>query len=460
MGSSDTFVSSLADRLEEVDAAVADVRGWRKTARPEQQPPDRDRRTTYMRGGRGSGKSWAAGHVFAEWLMEDPGPGEWGVVSPTFSDARSMAIESPESGLLSAFGTSRAEVDAHKSKIVASWNRSLGELTLRTGARVYATGADNGAVRLQGKNLRGVWADEIGLWDNWQTAWDESVRMATRIEGSRIIATGTPKSARKSVRLIRRLIDDPKVDNRLLRTVDNRANLSDAFLEDVTGHLTARLSRQELEGELLDQPEDALWRVEMIDDHRVETHPPLELVVVAVDPAVTANEGSDDTGIIVAGKGIDGHAYILADLSCKVHPAEVARRVVRAYETWEANRIVAEVNNGGDYIGALIKTVNPDVGYEVVRAARGKYLRAEPVAAVYERGRAHHVGRFEALEEQMMTFEPGATDSPDRLDAMVYAVTALKVHAAGMSWGEVYASAEQKSTDDKPVRNPWMETYG
>lgn len=462
--SSDTFASSLADHLEAKDQAHLDVTAWRASARAEQQPPAPGIRTTYLRGGRGSGKSWSAGHIFAEWLMENPGPGEWAVVSPTYSDGRSMAIESPESGLLAALGTNRPEIDARKSKTVLSWNRSLGELALRAGAVVYVTGADNGAVRLQGKNLRGVWADEIGLWDRWDTAWDESIRMATRIKGARIIATGTPKSARRSVKLIRRLIDDPAVDNRLLRTVENQANLSQAFLDDVTGHLTRRLALQELEGQLLDEAEDALWKLETLDSCRVEQHPTLDLVVVAVDPAVTANEGSDETGILVVGRGVDGRAYVLADLSCKAHPAEVARRCVAAYDDYGANWIVAETNNGGDYIGALINTVNPNVGYKTVRATRGKYLRAEPVAAVYERGRAHHVGRFDQLEEQMVTFEPGTDESPDRLDALVYGVTALKIEAEGMDWADVYTtSAADKAKADageKPPPNPWADVYG
>lgn len=497
-----SWTDGIADRIDAVDADYRAVRAWREQARPEQQPAEQQPRITYYRGGRGSGKTWSASHSFAEWLVESPG-GEWGVVSPTFSDARSLAIEGPDSGLLAALGTNRAEIESGRSALVKSWNRSLGELTLRSGGRVYATGADNGAIRLQGKNLKGVWADEIGLWEDWATAWDESIRMATRLAGSKIIATGTPKSSRKSAKLIRRLIDDPKVDNRLLRTLDNAANLSDEFLEDVTGGLTGRLSRQELEGELLDDPEGALWTYEMIDGCRVlcvcghgpgkhpdelagaciehdcdctahrPKYPELVYIVVAVDPAVTSEEDSDETGIVVAAKGADGHGYVLQDLSFKGHPAEVARRVTSVYESYQANWIVAEVNNGGDYIGALIKGVNPNVGFRPVRAKHGKVLRAEPIAALYEQGRIHHVARFERMEDQMCTFESGSTDSPDRLDAMVYALTACKIEGVGMTWGDVYAPEAQKSDAEDPERalvaaerekqlaaaNPWLDTY-
>ena len=347
---------------------------------------------------------------------------------------------------------------------MSSWNRSLGELTLRSGARCYVTGAENGAIRLQGKNLMGVLADEIGLWADWETAWDESVRMSTRLEGAVIIATGTPKSARKSKKLVRRLFDDPKVDNRLLRTLDNRGNLSAEFLDDVIGGLTSRLSRQELEGELLDDPEGALWTWETLDATRVSEHPPLVFVAIAIDPAVTATEESDETGIVVAGKGEDGHGYVLADLSFRGSPAEVARRIAAAYDDHRCDFAIAETNNGGDYIGTMIRAVKPDIGYRTVHATRGKYLRAEPVAALFEQGRCHMVGRFEKLEEQMAQYEPGTGESPDRLDAMVYALVACKVEGAGMTWLDVYApekdeQGNRKRSEDEPP-NPWADAYG
>lgn len=438
--------------------------GLGKHARYQQRAPRPGVRTTYLRGGRGSGKTFAAIHAFAELFAESPADGEWGLVSPTFADARSMAVESPASGLLAALGTTKAEVEAGRAMLVSSWNRSLGELTLRSGARLYATGAENGAIRLQGKNLMGVLGDEIGLWADWETAWDESVRMATRLKGAVIIATGTPKSARKTKKLVRRLIDDPKVDNRLLRTVDNRGNLSEEFLDDVTGGLTSRLSRQELEGELLDDPEGALWTYETLDATRTDKHPPLVFVVIAIDPAVTSTEESDETGIVVAGKGADGHGYVLADLSFKGSPAEVARRVAAGYEDNLCDFAIAETNNGGDYVGTMIKAVKPDIGYRTVHATRGKYLRAEPVAALFEQGRCHMVGRFDKLEEQMCQYEPGSGESPDRLDAMVYALTACKVEGAGMTWLDVYAPEKdehgnRKQAEDEPP-NPWASAYG
>lgn len=440
------------------DGMPHDGRG--KHARHGQRAPEPGTRTTYIRGGRGSGKSWCAIHAFAERFAED-GKGEWALVSPTFADARSMAIESPESGLLAALGTSKPEVDAGASSLVLSWNRTLGELTLHSGGRLYATGAENGAIRIQGKNLRGVLADEIGLWEDWETAWDESIRMATRIEGAFIIATGTPKGARKSKKLVRRLIDDPKVDNRLLRTVDNRGNLSAEFLDDVTGGLTSRLSRQELEGELLDDPEGALWTWETLDATRVSEHPPLVFVAIAVDPAVTSTEESDETGIVIAGKGNDGHGYVLADLSFRGSPAEVARRIAAAYDDFRCDFAIAETNNGGDYVGTLIKSAKPDIGYRTVHATRGKYLRAEPVAALFEQARCHMVGRFEKLEEQMCQYEPGSGESPDRLDAMVYALVACKVEGAGMTWLDVYAPPKDDGPkDENAPPNPWADAYG
>lgn len=434
-----------------------DARAWRQHARPEQVAGD-TARITYFRGGRGSGKSWGAVHNFAEWLVESPGVGEWGIVARTFGDARSMAIESPDSGLLLALGTNTVEIESGKSLLVKSWNRSIGELTMRSGDKVYIAGADNGAVNLQSKNLRGVWADEIGLWDQWQVAWDESIRMGTRKGGSRIIATGTPKAVRRAAKLVRRLINDPQVDNRIFRTIDNRDNLSDEFLEDVTKNLTARLSRQELEGELLDQPENALWTWDQLGDDMVTEVPRMVYVVIAVDPAVTSEEDSDETGIVVVGKGADGHGYVLADLSMRGTPAQVSAVVCQAFHTWRANWVVAEVNNGGDWIGALIHGTDPNVAYRKVTATRGKYVRAEPIAALYEQHRVHHVGHLPDLEDQMCSFEPGTPDSPDRMDALVWGLTACKVEGVGMTWAEVYR-AGTTAEPAAEAENPWMATY-
>lgn len=186
-----------------------------------------------------------------------------------------------------------------------------------------------------------------------------------------------------------------------------------------------RLGRQELYGELLDDTPGALWKRKHFDAFRVETAPDLTVVVVAIDPAATSGPTADDTGMIVAGLGVDGHVYVLADKTCHLAPKGWGTRAVRAYENHDADRIVAEVNNGGEMVEEVIRTIDPTVSYKAVHASRGKQTRAQPVSALYEQGRVHHVGAFPELEDQCCTWVPGEEKSPDRLDALVWAVTDL-----------------------------------
>jgi phage terminase large subunit-like protein len=412
---------------------------WRNQARPDQLPPPGKWRTAYLRGGRGSGKTWSGAHILAEWILADPEPGEWGIVAPTFEDGWATCVEGP-SGIIACLGTSVAEIKQRKSPLLAYWNRSFGELRFRNGHLIRVASADDGGLRIQGKNLKGAWADEIGLWDKWDIAWSESLGYAVRLGHARIIVTGTPKASRKARVLVRQLLDDPNVPVARLRTVDNAANLSEAFFADVVGRAKGtKLERQELEGELMEDVEGALWTVDMIDADRIEVKDaPTDFtrVVVAVDPAVTANENSDETGIIVAGEK-DGHGYVIADYSRVASPNAVMERVVQAYRDHQADCVVGEVNNGGDYIGTVLHSIDQNVPYHVVRASRGKVLRAEPVSALYEQHRVHHIGSLPDLEDQMVTWTPDAVKSPDRVDALVYSI--FELHAlTDTSWASAY----------------------
>lgn len=437
--------SRAADLLDadDIDPAEGFRESWRRRARPDQIPPEGEWRTWYLRGGRGSGKTWTGAHALAEWILEDPTPGEWAIVAPTYPDAWSTCVEGP-SGFLAALGTTVQEVRAGESKLVAFWHRTFAECRLRNGHLVRVASAQDGGLRIQGKNLRGAWADEIGLWDNWDTTWNESLHYAVREGDARIIATGTPKKARKARKLIRQLLDDPAVPVARLRTLDNAANLSPRFLAETVGKAKGtRLERQELEGELLDDIEGALWTADRIDEQRVtpEQVPELLRVVVAVDPAVTSGEESDETGIVVVGEAAGGHGYVLADYSMRGTPDACMRKAVEAYRRHEADRIVGEVNNGGDYIGSVLRAVDPNVSYRSVRASRGKTVRAEPVSALYEQGRVHHVGVFPELEEQMVSWVPTDPKSPDRVDALVWACTELRGLSSG-SWDDAYGTCE------------------
>lgn len=392
---------------------------WHRAARPEQRIPPAGWRTWYLQGGRGSGKTRSAAEALAELIEDNPG-GEWAIVAPTYGDGRDTCMEGP-SGLLQALGLPRT---------YQGWNRSMGELRLPEGGIVYVDGADDGALRVQGKNLRGVWCDEVGLWRRWDLAWNESIAFAVRLEPALIIASGTPKQGHG---LVRRLVNDPTVVKSRLRTHDNLANLSPVAVAELEARYGGtRQGRQELDGELLTDTPGALWALDSFerDGFRVDDHPDLERLVVAIDPAVTSNETSDESGIVVAGRAGDS-SYVLEDASMRADPHTVAATAVRLYHELAADRVVVEDNNGADWIPALIRTVDATVRVDKVHASRGKALRAQPVAGLYEQGRVHHVGRFELLEDQMCSWTPESKSSPDRLDALVWAVTALHPELAG-----------------------------
>jgi len=399
-----------------------------RAARDEQKIPPGDWRTWYLQGGRGSGKTRAAAEAFAQ-LIVDNEPGEWGIVAPTYGDGRDVCMEGP-SGLLQALGLPRTYV---------GWNRSMGELRLPDGTVVYVDGADDGALRVQGKNLRGAWCDEVGLWRRWDLAWRESIAFAVRLAPARIIASGTPKQGHGLVKL---LVDDPNVPVSRLRTHDNAANLSPVALAELErAYGGTRRGRQELEGELLTDTPGALWTLAGMesDGFRVVDFPDLERLVVAIDPAVTSEETSDESGIIAAGRAGDA-CYVLEDASLRADPHAVAATAVALYHDLAADRIVVEDNNGADWIPALIRTVDASVKVDKVHASRGKALRAQPVAGLYEQGRVHHVGHLAELEDQMCSWTPESRESPDRLDALVWAVTALHPELSGKRRRSLVAS--------------------
>jgi phage terminase large subunit-like protein len=248
-----------------------------------------------------------------------------------------------------------------------------------------------------------------------------------RLGDPHICVTTTPKP----IHLLRKLLKAPHVAITRGSTYENRTNLPEDFFEQIVAQYEGTtLGQQELYAALLDEMPGALWKRESII--RVDTTPPLRRIVVAIDPAVTATEESSETGIVVAGVGDNGHGYVLRDLSGRVSPDAWARKAVGAYRDLAADRIIGEQNNGGDLVRQTVMTVGPDVAYRAVTASKGKHTRAEPVAALYEQGKVHHVGSFPALEDQMCTWVPGE-DSPDRMDALVWALTELMLaHPASM----------------------------
>jgi len=278
--------------------------------------------------------------------------------------------------------------------------------------------------QLRGPEHDFAWGDEIGKW-RYQAAW-ENMSLGLRLGKSpRAIATTTPRITP----LMRDIIRDPSTLITRGTTYDNAENLSPEFLTRIIKKYEGtRLGRQELLAEMLEDIEGALWTHALIDRHRVRSIPEnLARVVVAIDPAATSGEESDETGIIVAGSipGERSHGYVIADRSMRGSPIEWATAAIEAYREFNADRIVAETNNGGEMIETVLRSIDPNIPYTSVRASRGKRTRAEPISALYEQGLIHHVGVFAALEDQMTTWTPDQNQSPDRMDALVWAMTEL-----------------------------------
>jgi phage terminase large subunit-like protein len=416
-------------------------KAWLKAARPDQLPPDGDWRTWLVRGGRGSGKTRCGAQALAKWISDDPEPGDWGIIAPTYRDAWTKCVEG-ESGILRAFGTSMGEIKDHRSAKIRSAYRTYGEITLHSGHVIRVDSANDGALRVQGENLKGAWCDEVGLWAKWQTAWDESINYAVRKGGARIIATATPKVSRPAAKLIRRLIRNEDGDTVVtrLRTIDNIANLSQRFYRSIVARASGtRLERQELEGELLDDVEGALWSRDLLEDLQcdeipgaTETTTGLHQVTVGADPS-DGEEDSDECAYTVAGIGGDRRLYVAESWGGRIGAVPFLKRVVLVADQWDG-KVILERNHGGKYLEATLRQAMKDLGitvpYEIVWASDSKRTRAEPVAALYERRVVRHVnGPHVELEDQLVTFTGAAGErSPDRLDSLVWACTPFLDH--------------------------------
>ena len=371
--------------------------------RPSQVPPPGDWRTWLIMAGRGWGKT----RVGAEWTIASARDYPLtNIIGATADDARDIMIEG-ESGILACATDFRPVYRPSKRRL--EWPN---------GAKTLIFTADE-PERLRGKQHMRLWLDEVGAWRHAE-AFDQAMFGLRLGDDPRAIVTTTPKP----VRILRELRADPATVTTHGSTYENRDNLAPAFFDKIIRKYEGtRLGRQELDGEYLDDTPGALWTRAMFDQRRPA--PDLVRAVVAIDPAVTSGEESDETGIVVAGLGVDGRYYVLADRSCRLSPDGWAQRAVAAYDEFGADRIIAEVNNGGDMVGRTIQTVRRNIPYRAVRATRGKYTRAEPIAALYEQGRVTHCQPFDDLEDQLVGWTPDSGESPDRLDALVWALTDL-----------------------------------
>lgn len=362
-----------------------------------------------------AGRGWGKTRTGVEWVRAQVESGRCGrvaLIAPTAADVRDVMVEG-ESGILAISPTGNRP----------AYEPSKRRLTWPNGAMATTYSADE-PDRLRGPQHDGAYCDEVAAWRYPETF--DMLLFGLRLGADpRVAVTTTPKP----VRLLRDLLAQPTTALTRGNTYDNAGNLAPAFLDQIIRKYEGtRLGRQELMGDLLEDVPGALWTRACIDKCRVraEDVPDLTRIVVAIDPAVTSGEQADETGIIVAGRSERGDCYVLADRTCRLSPDGWASRAVSAYRTFEANLIVGETNNGGEMVALTIRTIDPSVPFKAVTASRGKRVRAEPIAARYEQGTIHHAGSLPDLEDQMCQFTPdGYEGSPDRVDALVWALTEL-----------------------------------
>jgi len=428
---------------------------WKFWARPNQLCPEGDWTTWLILAGRGFGKTRCGAETIRDWVC-GPTPTAKGrysriaLVAETASDARDVMVEG-ESGLLAVHPPEFRPIYEPSKRRVTWPNGAVGFL-------YNATQPD----QLRGPQHDAAWCDEVAKWQYMQDSWDQ-LQFGLRLgEQPRQIVTTTPRP----LPLIRKLVGDADTIVTRGRTYDNADNLAAPFLRQIEDRYGGtRLGRQELDGEILDDIPGALWTRASIDDARLNEAPEdLERVYVAVDPATSSEEHSDENGIVVVGlaRDKDGYArgYVLEDGSLKGNPEEWARKAVSLYRKYSADKIIAEKNQGGEMVSHTIKSVDRSVPVELVHASRGKIVRAEPISALYEQGRIHHVGRHDLLEDQMCTFSIDQIrrhGSPDRVDALVWGLTKIFDKIAGRA--VVRSGALNQDKSGPKVTADWESDY-
>lgn len=398
---------------------------WGQKARIKQLRPIEDHFIWLILAGRGWGKTRTGAQDIAIYALKNPGV-TCAVVAPTHGDLRRVCFGGP-SGLLTIIPPECLVKDPKQ----AGYSSTISEIRLHNGSKIVGYAAQE-PERLRGPQFHRAWCDELASW-RYPEAFDQLMFGLRLGKKPQCVITTTPKP----IKIIRDLVQRDDVAVTTGSTFENEANLAESALAMLKERYEGtNLGRQELYAEIVEDFEGALWTRELIENARLstDTDVPLQQIVVAIDPAVTANANSDETGIIVVGKDHKNEFYVLEDIS-GVHKADTwGKLAVRAFHEWEADRIVAEVNNGGDLVERLIRMVDPNIPYRAVRATRGKLIRAEPVAALYEQARVHHIGMFEELETQMCSYTGDINVSPDRLDALVWGLTELSRGSGRATW--------------------------
>jgi len=413
-------------QLNQAEAKAIELRtDWLETAREKQLQPQTDHYIWLILAGRGWGKTRTGAQDIALYALRNPNS-ICAVVAPTAGDLRRVCFGGP-SGLISIL-PKECFSDSKERK---GYSSSLSEVRLFNGSKIVGYAASE-PERLRGPQFHRAWCDEVAAW-RYPEAFDQLMFGLRLGDNPQCLITTTPKPTK----IIKDLAAREDVIITSGSTFENEANLADsalAMLKDKYEGTT--LGRQELYAEIIENLEGALWTSALIDEVRLpdDTEKELKNIIVAIDPAVTNNEDSDETGIVVVGKDHNNEYYVLEDATGKYSPDQWARKAINCYYDWGADRIVAEVNNGGDLVERLLRGMDLNIPYRSVRATRGKLIRAEPIAALYEQRRVHHIGYFPELESQMCSYLGETKPSPDRLDALVWGLSELSKSKGEVNW--------------------------
>ncbi|MDR1488371.1 MAG: phage terminase large subunit [Holosporales bacterium] len=386
---------------------------WDEVARDSQKIPKGDWFLWLIRAGRGFGKTRTGAESVMK-LVEEEGYRNIAIVGKTIDEARKIMVEG-HSGIMSTSLAYEGKVRFYPSR---------NELVWENGAKARLYSGDR-PESLRGPQFDLVWTDEFAKYKRGEELW-EQILMTLRLGSNpRCIMTTTPRPLQILIEL------SANAFTHLTRgsTFENKDNLGARFIENMKNRFEGtNLGRQELLGEIVEDNDAMLWKAENIKYKDIKRSE-LKRIVIGVDPAVTNNENSDETGIIVAGVGKDDKIYVLEDLSGKYRPPQWAKIVAKACEDYQANRVVAEINNGGDLVEEMLRTVSPYIPYSSVRAVKGKTARAEPIALLYESGNVYHIQKFDKLEKQMKNMSHSDEDNnmhDDRVDALVWSLSEIK----------------------------------
>jgi phage terminase large subunit-like protein len=423
--SSAEFLASLPDRERQTELArlSTEVRAqlrwhWPFWARPNQLAPDGQWSTWLVQAGRGFGKTEAG----AQWVRQrvKDGARNIALVAETQKDLEEVMV-----ARLMAISPQHEQPSVRYKPVRMTWPNGAQALG-------YNGTEPN---QLRGPEFDTCWCDELAKYRYARETWD-MLQFTMRRPDPRVLVTTTPRP----IPVLRDIIADAATVITRGSTLENASNLDPKFLERMRARYEGtRLGRQEIDAELLEDVPGAMWSREMLDDAKVVAAPTMQRVVVAVDPSGNSGDDdrADDIGIVVAGKGVDGRAYVLADWTCDLSPAGWGRRTIEAFDQFKADRIVAEKNFGGAMVESVIKTTRKTAPVVLVTASRGKVQRAEPIAALYEQKRVSHVGAFAQLEDQLCSFTGDGyvgKGSPDRADALVWALTELMLTGDNYDW--------------------------